>query len=109
MFAVLAAALASLRDTEDGSFRKADAVFKAACFWAKVVPSLGLSGLDEVEDDKREKRDCSSFSCEELTGEVAEGREGEEAPGGGSDCLPFPPMPNSGTEIPAALNLLIEP
>jgi hypothetical protein len=32
LFAVLAAALASLKETEDGSFRKFDAVFKAACF-----------------------------------------------------------------------------
>jgi hypothetical protein len=109
LLAVLAAALASLRETEEGSSRKADAVLKAACFWANVVPSLGLSGLGAVEDDKREKRDCSSFSCTELTGEAAEVREGDAGPGGGKGCLPFPTMPNSGTETPAALNLLIEP
>jgi hypothetical protein len=108
LFAVLAAALASPRDTDEGSSRKADAVLTAACFWANVVPSLGFSGLGEVEEDKREKQDCSSLSCAEFTGEAAEVREGEVGPGGGMGCLPFP-MPNSGTETPAALNLLIEP
>ena len=32
LFAVLAAVLASLNETDDGSFRKEDAVFSAACF-----------------------------------------------------------------------------
>lgn len=38
LFAVLAALLASDRDTELGFFLKSDMVFKAACFCAHVMP-----------------------------------------------------------------------
>ena len=47
LFAVLAATLASFIETDVGSFRKADAVFSAACFCANVVPSEGVSGLGD--------------------------------------------------------------
>jgi len=108
---VLAAVLASLKDTEDGSLRNEDAVFNAACFSANVVPWLGASGLGEDVEDIREKRDCSSLSCVLATGEAvgAELSVGDRD-GGGNGCLDFAPlMPNPGTDTPAAPSLFKAP
>jgi hypothetical protein len=40
LFAVDAVPLISASETFDGSFRKLSAVFRAACFWAQVVPAF---------------------------------------------------------------------
>lgn len=118
--AVLAAVLASEKDTDDGFLWKLEAVLRAACFCAHVVPSpdgfaggfaggLGEEG-DDGDDDVRnlEKRFWSSLSCDE---DVPVGRGGWGGP-----CEPVSsleeldrPMPNPGTDTPAAPNLLTAP
>lgn len=108
---MLAAVLASLNDTDEGSFRNEDAVFSAACFWANVVPSLGTSGFGEDEEDIREKRDWSSLSCEVFTGEAAgAGLRVGDLDGGGNGVFGFEPViPKPGTDTPAAPSLFRAP
>jgi hypothetical protein len=109
---VLAALLASLKETDEGSFRNAVAVLNAACFWAKDVPSVGASGLGEEEDVSREKRDWSSLTWAELLRDAGGGGDGlgvESRAGGGTAGLLFPPTPKPGTDTPAAPNLLNAP
>ena len=51
-------ALASERDTEEGSLRREEAVFKAACFSAQVVPVNGAgagAGEGDLAADRLEK------------------------------------------------------
>lgn len=62
LFAVEAVALASASDTEDGSLRKDEAVFKAACFSAQVVPVDGegeAAGGGEAVVERLEKRELN--------------------------------------------------
>ena len=57
---MLAVALASARDTDEGSLWKFEAVRRASCFWAKEVPPPGvaLGGGGDVElVESFEKRD----------------------------------------------------
>ena len=66
----------------------------------------------EDVDERREKRDWSSLSCEALLadGWLAAGlREGEDSAGGGSGDFALFPMPKPGTDTPAAPNLFKEP
>jgi hypothetical protein len=86
-------------DTDDGSLWNVAAVLRAACFWAKVVPSVGGGLL--VELPSFENRDCSSFIWLGERATVA----GELVAAGFLDG----PMPRDGTETPAALKRLSEP
>lgn len=69
LLAVLAAALASEKDTDEGSLWKDEAVLRAACFCAHVVPWLGGGGgagddADAGEEvPSLENRFCSSLTC----------------------------------------------
>lgn len=51
LLAVAAELRASERVIEDGSFRNWEAVWRAACFWAKEVPWDGTGGWIGEEDD----------------------------------------------------------
>ncbi len=65
-------ALASEREIEEGSLRKEEAVFNAACFSAQVVPldGAGAGAVDgEAAVERLEKRDDSP----EREPEVGEG------------------------------------
>lgn len=64
LFAVVAAPLASEKETDEGSWWNLFAVAAAACFCCHVVPSLWVLVEEEDGLDMFAKRDCSSFSCE---------------------------------------------
>jgi len=121
LLAVETAFRASDNETEDGSLRNDCAVLNAACFSAIVVPWLGASaGAEDLP--RPENLDCNSFSWGELgiPTDVTDGIRGggptvagldadavEFIGGAATGC--FPPIPNPGTDIPAAPNLLNEP
>lgn len=117
LFAVPAAVLASLNETDEGSLRNEDAVRRAACFSANVVPSLGARASAFGSLERRANRDCSSFMGELLVGvfemEVAGLWVRGGGAGGGRTCLPVepppPPIPNPGTDIPAEDKLFNAP
>ncbi len=103
-----AVALASERETEEGSLRSEEAVFKAACFSAQEVPVDG-AGLDvddgEAAVERLEKRDerPDSAVLEALLGSSAHGL----SVSSGGDAV-FP-MPNPGTFTPADPSLFKAP
>lgn len=118
LLAVEAAALASAKDTDEGSLWNAEAVLRAACFCAHVVPSAGAGAAagagdaeGEEDDDEcsLEKRFVSSFMCDRAG--AAPGRGG----GGGvpGELVALAgldwPMPRPGTEMPAAPRRLTAP
>lgn len=112
--AIDAAARASEKDTEDGSLRKEDAVFRAACFCAHVVPwpaDVGASCWPSGEEvENFAKRDWSSPSCGVLGLAAGAGGGGAAAcrlAGRGGDGLGAISKP--GTDTPAAPNLFMAP
>src|SRR5207253_2319255 len=65
LFAVEAAVLASDSDTDLGSLRKLEAVFRAACFCAQEVPPLGVAAGAVVPPVlSLEKRDCEPVTSD---------------------------------------------
>lgn len=102
LLAVDAAERASDMDTVDGSFRNDDAVFRAACFCAHVVPVLSpaCAAAGCFELPSFEKRFCSSLTCafDDAGAGAAGSREGDGAGGVG----PWLRIPNAGTDTPAA-------
>ena len=107
-------ALASERETEEGSLRKEEAVFKAACFSAHVVPVAGAgagAGEGEAAVERLEKRDESpeiepEFATGWLEAPLGSSAHGLSWSSSGADGFP---MPNPGTFTPAFPNLLTAP
>lgn len=107
-------ALASERETEEGSLRKEEAVFKAACFSAHVVPVDGAgaaAGEGEAAVERLEKRDESpeiepEFEAGGVEVPLCSSTHGLSWFSSEEDCFP---MPNPGTFTPALPNLLRAP
>lgn len=108
-------ALASASEMEEGSLRKEEAVLKAACFSAQVVPVDG--GGDEAGGggavvERLEKRDESPEREEVwVVSFVPVAVEDSFAHGFVAACVEeeLPPMPNPGTFTPAEPSLLNAP
>lgn len=110
---MLAAVLASEKETELGFFFKSDMVRSAACFSAQVVPCAGAAAVGAVEpcpppppSPSLPNRDCSSL----LPPDPPAGLDGfgllRPIVGGGSGGrlfpFPLPLIPSPGTDTPAA-------
>lgn len=132
LLAVLAASFISEKETLLGSWRKATAVLRAACFCAQVVPPPAAvpvavpavaavpvpfadaeddAGVDAGDDDRVlnwEKRALSSLAVECDSVVVVVGRvEGGDG-GTGDEVEEERPMPKPGTDIPAAPRRFME-
>lgn len=107
-------ALASARETEEGSLRKEEAVFMAACFSAQVVPvddeEAEAGGSEAVVErlekrDERPEREGLVLSLLPVAA-VDSSAHGLSDAGVGEEVFP---MPSPGTFTPAELNLLNAP
>ena len=107
-------ALASDSETEEGSLRKEEAVLKAACFSAQVVPvDVGEAdaGGGEAAVESLEKRDESPEGGEAFPLLLLVGRSDSLAHGFSDSCEDgdVVPMPNPGTFTPAEPSLFNAP